>query len=115
MDKIVIPGLKGVQYDASFLVMVDTHAAVKTGALVFGGSAGSYKSAAVDTVSTNSLGLRGMPNLILQLLEAFMGKPIFTILRTEMQTALKGLVLMACGPAMTVPGHFECVTSLVRK
>jgi hypothetical protein len=42
-----------------------------------------------------------------------MGKPILKILQGPMRDKRKGLVIMACGPAMTVNDHFEKVRALV--
>jgi hypothetical protein len=34
---------------------------------------------------------------------------------SEMKDGKKGLIIMACGPSFTNPGHFEEVKSLVEK
>jgi hypothetical protein len=37
------------------------------------------------------------------------------ILQNVLKEELKGLILMVCGPAMTVPSHFDEVQELVMK
>ena len=54
-------------------------------------------------------------NLPIQVLDVYMEKPIFQCLREEMKNELKGLVVMACGPVMTVRQSFECVKGLVAR
>jgi hypothetical protein len=51
--------------------------------------------------------------LPLQILSAYLDEPIFKVLRGPMKDKLKGLVIMACGPAMTIGEHFEKVKALV--
>jgi hypothetical protein len=53
LEKHVLPGIIASGHKGRVLVSIDTHSVSATGALVFGGSQGSYKSAPINKVSGN--------------------------------------------------------------
>jgi hypothetical protein len=50
LDEKVLPGLRDVNHNANFMIILDSHSVTDTGAVVCGGSADNLISANIDKV-----------------------------------------------------------------
>jgi hypothetical protein len=50
----------------------------------------------------------------MQILVAYLGSEVIEFLKSD-RMGFKTLILLSCGPAMTVPSHFRVLEALVQK